>query len=156
MIEYYGISGDWSPLPTMSSCIWTNGCYDILHLGHLELLSLCREESNKLPNSLVFVGLDSDTRVKERKGSTRPINDETTRISILLSLKFVDGVFVYDTDEDLVDILESLKPSKMIIGEEYKNKTVLGGEHCAEVVFFPKVKDMSTSSIIQRIKGIDR
>ena len=151
-IEYYGIEGDWSPLPSYSDSVWTNGCYDILHLGHLELLSKCRDESNKLNNCLVFVGLDSDQRVKKNKGNDRPINNETSRISMLLSLKYIDGVFVYDTDEELTSIIGDIKPTKMIIGDDYKNKPVIGKEHCKELLFFPKIKNMSTSNIIKKIR----
>ena len=153
-IEYYGIDGDWSPLPTYSNSIWTNGCYDILHLGHLELLSRCRDESDKLYNSLVFVGLDSDIRVKNSKGKDRPINNQNSRISMMLSLKFIDGVFVYDTDEELAQIISDIKPIKMIIGDDYQDKQVIGKEHTNELIFFPKVQDFSTSSIIEKIKGV--
>jgi D-beta-D-heptose 7-phosphate kinase/D-beta-D-heptose 1-phosphate adenosyltransferase len=152
-INYYGQAGDWSPLPHYTDVVWTNGCYDVLHLGHLELLSKCREYSNSLQNCLVFVGLDSDFRVKTNKGKDRPINDEISRISMLLSLKYVDGVFVYDTDEELANIISDLNPSKMVIGEEYKNKNIIGKEFTKELIFFPKIKNFSTSDIISKIKN---
>lgn len=154
MINYYGIEGDWSPLPSYSNIIWTNGCYDILHIGHLELLQKCKQESKKLNNCLVFVGLDSDERIKKSKGKDRPINDEVTRISMMLSLKYVDGVFTFDEDNELDNILSDIKPTKMIIGEEYKNKNVIGAQHSKELIFFPKVKDFSTTNIIKSIKNI--
>jgi len=152
-IDYYGIEGDWSLLPYYSNSVWTNGCYDIIHLGHLELLSRCRDESNNLTNSLVFVGLDSDIRIKNSKGKDRPINNQNSRIAMMLSLKFVDGVFVYDTDEELDLIISDIKPTKMIIGDDYQDKQVIGKEHSKELIFFPKVQDISTSSIIQKIKN---
>lgn len=152
-IEYYGISGDWSPLPSYTNVVWTNGCYDLLHLGHLELLSKCREESNKLTNCLVFVGLDSDQRIKSSKGNDRPVNNITTRVSMLLSLKYVDGVFVYDTDEELDSIVADIKPTKMIIGDDYKNKKVIGREHAKCINFFTKIENISTSNIIKKIRG---
>jgi len=152
-IEYYGISGDWSPFPSYQNCVWTNGCFDILHLGHLELFSKCKEESNKLSNCLVFVGLDSDSRVNKNKGSDRPINNITSRISMLLSLKYIDGVFVYDTDEELENIIKDVMPTKMIIGDDYKDKKVIGKQYSKELIFFPKIKNMSTSSIINKIKN---
>jgi len=153
-IEYYGIEGDWSPLPSFSNVIWTNGCYDILHLGHLELLSKCKNESDKLSNCLVFVGLDSEKRIKISKGNDRPINNDISRISMLLALKFVDGVFLYDTDEELDQIIKDVNPTKMIIGDDYKNKKVIGQEYTKELIFFPKVVDMSTSNIIKKIKEL--
>jgi len=152
MVDYYGLNGDWSPFPTYKNCIWTNGCYDILHLGHLELLAKCREESNKLENCLVFVGLDSDKRVRNNKGKDRPINNEISRISMLLSLKYVDGVFLYDTDEELDDLIKEVNPNKMIIGEEYRDKKIIGKDNCKDIMFFPKIKNLSTSNIIKKIK----
>jgi cytidyltransferase-like protein len=82
-IEYYGIEGDWSPLPSFSNIIWTNGCYDILHLGHLELLSRCKNESDKLNNCLVFVGLDSEKRIKIYKGKPEIIANSPDQITIV-------------------------------------------------------------------------
>lgn len=153
-IKYFGMQGDWSPLPNFSNSIWTNGCYDILHLGHLELLQKCKEESLKEKDCLVFVGIDSDERIKKTKGINRPINNEISRTAMLLSLKYVDGVFVFDSEEDLIEILYDLKPSKMIIGDDYKDKNVVGSEYTKEVIFFPKVKDFSTSNIIKQIKNV--
>jgi D-beta-D-heptose 7-phosphate kinase/D-beta-D-heptose 1-phosphate adenosyltransferase len=120
----------------------------------LELLAKCKDESKKLPNCLVFVGLDSDKRIKTTKGSDRPINDELSRISMMLSMKYVDGVFTFDTEEDLLGLLSEIKPTKIVIGEEYKQKKVVGGEFAEEVIFFPKVKDFSTTNIIKSIKNI--
>lgn len=153
--NYYGIDGDWSPLPSYTHAIWTNGCYDILHIGHLDLLAKCREEANKLQNCLVFVGLDSDIRIKNNKGKDRPINNEISRVSMMLSLKFVDGVFVFDTDEELENIIKDINPTKMIIGDDYKNKKVIGKEYAKELVFFPKVQDFSTSNIIKNIRNTE-
>lgn len=152
MIEYYGESGDWSPLPTASSYVWTNGCYDILHVGHLRLLEECRIAMQRLPNSMLIVGIDSDKRVKELKGDFRPINNQHHRAEMLLSIKGVGGVFIYDNANELEEILLSVKPDIMIIGEEYKNREIIGGAHCKSIQFFPKVDSLSTSGVIQKCK----
>lgn len=152
MIEYYGESGDWSPLPTASNYVWTNGCYDILHVGHLRLLEECRSVLQTLPNSMLVVGIDSDQRVKELKGESRPINNQYHRAETLLSIKGVGGVFIYDTANELEEILLSIKPAAMIIGEEYKDKEIVGRQHCKTVHFFPKVDSLSTSGIIQKCR----
>jgi D-beta-D-heptose 7-phosphate kinase/D-beta-D-heptose 1-phosphate adenosyltransferase len=156
MIDYYGAGGDWSPLPTTSSYVWTNGCYDILHVGHLRLLEECNRQVRKNPISMLMVGIDSDKRVKELKGKTRPINNQLTRAEMLLSIKGVDGVFIYDTTEELDSILAELTPKVMVIGEEYKNKTVVGGQYCSTVVFFPKVEDLSTTNLISHLKEAEK
>jgi len=152
MIDYYGETGDWSPLSTASCYIWTNGCYDVLHVGHLRLFAECSRHVRNNPGSMLMVGIDSDKRVKELKGDTRPINDQLKRAEMVLSIKGVDGVFIYDTTEELESIISELSPKVMVIGEEYKNKTVVGRQHCSDVVFFPKVEDFSTTNLISRFK----
>jgi rfaE bifunctional protein nucleotidyltransferase chain/domain len=156
MIEYYGESGDWSPLPTASSYIWTNGCYDVLHVGHLRLLAECNRHVKLNSGSMLMVGIDSDARIKQTKGETRPINDQLKRAEMLLSIKGVDGVFIYDTAEELESIISEISPKVMVIGEEYKNKTVVGGQYASSVVFFPKVENFSTTNLISRFKEAAR
>jgi D-beta-D-heptose 7-phosphate kinase/D-beta-D-heptose 1-phosphate adenosyltransferase len=152
MIDYYGISGDWSPLPNALNYIWTNGCYDVLHVGHLKLLAECKKQTEKNLGSMLMIGIDSDERVKQLKGDSRPINTQLHRAEMLLSLKSVDGVFIYDTAEDLEEILSSLKPKVMVIGDEYKDKLVIGKEHCSEIIFYPKFENFSSTKIISSLQ----
>ena len=128
-------------------CIWTNGCYDILHIGHFRLIEKCRTmaKEHKCP---VFVGIDSDKRVHELKGESRPINSEDIRAESLLSIRGVDRVFVYDTAEELQNLVQMVSPHAIVIGEEYKSKQVIGSEY-ASVVFFPKIEGYSTTKFQQ-------
>lgn len=156
MIDYYGEDGDWSPFPTASSYIWTNGCYDILHVGHLRLLAECNRHLKLNQGSMLMVGIDSDSRIKKKKGETRPINDQLKRAEMLLSIKGVSGVLIYDTDEELESIIAQIAPKVMVIGEEYKNKPIIGGQYASNIVFFPKVEDFSTTNFICRFKEIEQ
>lgn len=128
-------------------CIWTNGCYDILHIGHFRLIEKCRTMA-KEHNCPVFVGIDSDKRVRELKGESRPINSEDIRAESLLSIRGVDRVFVYDTAEELQNLIQTFSPHAIVIGEEYKSKQVIGSEY-ASVAFFPKIEGYSTTKFQQ-------
>lgn len=125
-------------------CIWSNGCYDILHIGHFRLLDRCRRMAEETGCSF-FVGIDSDKRVRELKGESRPINCEDIRAEALLSVRGVDRVFVYDTAEELQKLLRTLSPNAIVIGNDYKEKPVVGSEYAKTVEFFPKVEGYSTT-----------
>ena len=127
--------------------IWVNGCFDVLHIGHIELL----EHAKKL-GGYVLVGLDSDERVKELKGDDRPINPIEHRIKMIESLKFVDDVVTFNTDDELKDILYIYQPDIILIGDEYKNKEIIGSEYARDVVFFEKKNDISTTKILNKNK----
>lgn len=127
--------------------IWLNGCFDVLHIGHIELL----EHAKKL-GGYVLVGLDSDERVKELKGDDRPINPIEHRIKMIESLKFVDDVVTFNTDDDLRDILYIYQPDIILIGDEYRNKEIIGAEYARDVVFFEKKNDISTTKILNKNK----
>lgn len=133
--------------------VWTNGCYDVLHVGHASLFTECYRIASSNKYSFV-VGVDSDKRVKQLKGSDRPVNTEDNRAEMLLSIRGVDRVFVYDTEEELKHIVHDLCPQVMVIGDEYRNRTVIGSEYAKSVVFFPKVKGYSTTSIIQKLNQV--
>ena len=141
--------GDASNRLPLTGCIWTNGCYDILHVGHIRLFEKCRSLAREHRCPFV-IGIDSDTRVKSMKGSSRPINSEAIRAEILLSMRDVDRVVVYDTAEELKNILHDLSPEAIVIGEEYRTKTVIGGEYAKQIVFFPKVEGMSTTNLLNQ------
>jgi rfaE bifunctional protein nucleotidyltransferase chain/domain len=136
-------------------CIWTNGCYDILHIGHFRLLERCRRMANEIGGSL-FVGIDSDKRVRELKGSERPINCEEVRAESLLSIRGVEKVFVYDTADELKNLIQVLSPDAIVIGDDYAEKPVVGSEYAKTVVFFPKIKGYSTTKILSKAKDQGR
>lgn len=122
--------------------IWTNGCFDVLHIGHIELFRYAKSLGDRL-----VVGIDSDRRVKSLKGPSRPINNQNFRKSFLDSIKYIDHVVIFDTDDDLRSHIKNLIVETIVVGDDYKNKTVIGAEY-AKVVFFPKVPDLSTSKIV--------
>ena len=130
--------------------IWDNGCFDILHVGHLNLLQAANKYKNK--KNILYVGIDSDKRVKELKGNDRPINNENDRKRLLESLKMVDKVVIYDTQEEMCNYIKSFNIDYMMIGDEYKDKNIFCREFSKnDVVFFPK-DNRSSSKIIEKIK----
>lgn len=126
--------------------VWVNGCFDLLHLGHLSLLRFAKSKGD-----LLYVGLDSDARVKQRKGESRPINNELTRFSILSSIIFVDKVFMYDTDYQLECLIKDFAPKVMVIGREYEGKRIIGHQFCDNVTFFDTMEGLSTTNTINKI-----
>lgn len=122
--------------------IWVNGCFDVLHIGHIQLLEYAKTLGH------VLVGVDSDERVKKLKGEDRPINSVEHRIKMLESLKFVDDVITFDTDTDLSDILYVYQPDVIVIGDEYKTKDIIGLDYTKRIDFFEKKIDISTTKIL--------
>ena len=121
--------------------VWTNGVFDILHIGHLKLLRHAKTLGNRL-----IVGINSDSSVKRLKGDLRPINDQTTRKESLLELGFVDDVIVFEEDTPLQAITK-LEPDIIVKGGDYTFDTVVGN-HLAKVVIFPTVEGHSTTRMI--------
>jgi D-beta-D-heptose 7-phosphate kinase/D-beta-D-heptose 1-phosphate adenosyltransferase len=129
--------------------IFVNGTFDIVHTGHLLLLNYARSLGDHL-----LVAIDSDSRVQRLKGQSRPINDESERTSLLINLRSVDRVRIFETDEDLVNIIATYQPDIMVKGSDYKNQPIIGAEHCKEIAFFERINEYSTTKKIQYI--IDR
>ena len=124
-----------------------NGSFDILHLGHLRLL----EHAKSYPNSYVLVLTDSDRRIKELKGPSRPIHSEYERCSFLFSLKSVNRVETFDSDEELDRLIKEFAPDIMVKGSDYRDKHVIGAEHCKRIVYFERLQQYSTTGKIQDI-----
>jgi D-beta-D-heptose 7-phosphate kinase/D-beta-D-heptose 1-phosphate adenosyltransferase len=123
--------------------IWTNGCFDILHIGHIKML-----EKAKSRGDILIVGIDSDSRVKSLKGSDRPYNNENDRMEFLKSIRFIDEVFIFGSEKEMEDLVLSLGIDEIVVGEEYKDRNVVGSIH-APVYFFPRIGDYSTSKILR-------
>jgi len=126
--------------------VWINGTFDVLHLGHIKLL----EKGADLGDFLI-VGVDSDRRVSELKGETRPINKLVSRITLLESIKYVDRVITFDSDKELETLIKTIRPQIMVIGDDYKDKRIIGKEYVNEIVFFPKLDGFSSTSIINKL-----
>ena len=127
--------------------IIVNGSFDIVHLGHIRLLQYAKS----FPSAYVYVLTDSDKRIKELKGKDRPINTEYERVSLLFALKFVDRVDVFDTDDELVNLIRGYKPDIMVKGSDYKGKPIIGAEFCKEIKFYDRLEKYSTTNKIQDI-----
>lgn len=127
--------------------IIVNGSFDIVHIGHIRLL----QHAKSFPNAYVYVLIDSDRRIKELKGKDRPINTEYERASLLAALKSVDRVDVFDTDEELVNLIRDYKPNIMVKGSDYKGKPIIGSEFCKEIKFYDRLEKYSTTNKIQDI-----
>ena len=126
------------------SIVFTNGVFDILHIGHLKLLSHAKTLGNRL-----VVGINSDSSVKRLKGDLRPINDQHTRKESLLMLGFVDEVIVFEEDTPL-EAITKLEPSIIVKGGDYTVETVVGNE-LANVVIFPILEGHSTTLIVDTL-----
>lgn len=124
-----------------------NGCFDILHLGHLNLLRFAKS----VPNSYVLVLIDSDLRVKELKGPERPVNSQQERLELLSALRYVDEVKIFNSDQELSSLIKEFNPDLMIKGSDYKNKKIIGAEHCKEIIFYDIIQGYSTTKKIQSI-----
>ena len=125
--------------------VWVNGTFDVLHMGHIKLLERASFEA---AGGLVAVGIDTDRRVKEMKGDNRPVNDEMSRSSFLGAIKYVDCVYLFDTDKELKTCIKSFKPDLMIIGEDYRDKPIIGSEHINEIIYVERYGGLSSSDII--------
>ena len=123
--------------------VFTNGCFDILHRGHVECLKYAKEQGNYL-----IVGLNSDESVKRLKGSTRPINKENDRKLILESIKYVDEVIIFN-ENDPYELLLKVKPNIIVKGGDYTPQTVIGNDS-AEVKIFNYIDNYSTTNIIKK------
>ena len=104
-------------------------------------------EAAKSRGDYLVVGIDSDSRVRELKGSDRPYNNQNDRKEFLESIKFVDEVVIFHSAKDLENIVSAMNISEIVVGEEYRNGEVVGSIH-APVFFFPRIGDYSTSKIL--------
>ena len=126
--------------------VWTNGCFDVLHRGHIELFKYAKSLGNEL-----FVGIDSDEKVKLDKGRGRPINKLADRIIMLRSIKYIDEVFSFDNSHQLETLISVITPDIMVIGSDWKNKKVIGQDFTNKLVFFDRIGNYSTTNILGRI-----
>ncbi len=126
--------------------VFTNGCYDLLHAGHVQTLQFARSKGD-----LLVVGLNSDRSVRRLKGAGRPILPQTDRTRVLAALEAVDYVVLFDEDTP-ANLVKALRPDVLVKGEDYQNKAVVGREHAGRVELAPLVKGLSTTDIVRRIR----
>ena len=123
--------------------VWVNGCFDVLHRGHIELFRFASVLGDEL-----MVGLDSDSKVTQDKGEGRPINILSDRIFMLRAIKYIDAVTSFDSAIDLERAIKYYSPDIMVVGSDWKGKTIAGEQYAKKVVFFDRVGDYSTTKIL--------
>jgi len=124
--------------------VFTNGCFDIVHRGHIELLKFCKEIGD-----YVIVGINSDKSIKNIKGNERPINNEQDRLFLLESIKYVDEVLIFEEDNPY-NLIKKIKPDIIVKGSDYSKESVIGKD-LAEVIIFEKIHGYSTTKAIENI-----
>ena len=122
--------------------VWINGTFDILHIGHIRLLNFAKSFGS------IRVGLDTDERVREKKGIQRPFNKLEYRMEFISSITGVDSVVSFGTDDELRNCIKEYEPDVMIIGGEYKYKEIIGLEYVPHIEFFDKIEGISTTKIL--------
>lgn len=136
-------------LPQDVKIVFTNGCFDILHAGHVDYLFNAAQLGD-----ILVVGLNTDNSVKRLKGENRPINKEYDRATLLASLYFVDYVVMFDEDTPL-ELIKKIKPQVLVKGGDYKVEDVVGADFVkksgGEVIILPFKDGYSSSSIISKI-----
>ena len=126
---------------------FTNGCFDILHRGHFELFKYARAHADRL-----VVAIDSDKKVSQAKGPHRPYNNTEDRKFALESIRYIDEVRVFNTKEQLEQLIAEIAPDIMIIGSDWKGKPVVGEQYTKELKFFNRIGDYSTTNILGGLK----
>lgn len=141
---------DWNSIKTNPNekIVFTNGCFDIIHIGHLRYLKECKKYGNKF-----IIGVNSDESIKRLKGNTRPINKLSDRIKFLQELDIADEIipFSEDTPEEL---LKKIKPDILIKGGDYKLEDIIGRDLVKEVKIIPFIEGYSSTNIINNCKNI--
>ena len=125
--------------------IWLNGCFDVLHMGHIKMFQRARQMGMK-----VIVGIDTDERIRKAKGKDRPVNTLHNRMEFLRSIKYIDDVVVFNTDEELSNTIKEYAPRYMLIGDDYKDRKIIGSEWIKEIIYASRYQGMSSSAIINR------
>ena len=133
-------------MPSNSNTVWLNGTFDVLHAGHIELFRQARKLAG--PSGRVIVGTDSDERVRKLKGPTRPINNLIDRVDFLRAIKYIDGVVVFSSADELETRIKQFSPDILLIGDDYVDKPIVGSQFAKQVVYFPRYGGLSSSKII--------
>lgn len=127
--------------------VFTNGCFDLLHSGHVEILG----KAKKLGDLLV-VGLNSDSSVRKLKGPKRPLNPVKARAAVLAGLKAVDYVVVFSEETPSL-LIEKIRPDILVKGADYRKDEIVGRHFAGKVVRIPLKKGFSTTALIKKIEN---
>ena len=130
--------------------VWVNGTFDVTHVGHIKLL----EQASRL--GTVRVGLDTDERIKEKKGPNRPVNNLDDRIKFMQSIKYVDSVVSFGSNEELENCIKEWDADLMVIGNDYKYHEIIGAHLVEKIIFFDKIENKSTTKILNHGNNSNR
>jgi rfaE bifunctional protein nucleotidyltransferase chain/domain len=143
-----GKTGEWRKSGEV--IVFTNGCFDIIHLGHVDYLEKARNLGSRL-----VVGVNTDASIRRLKGDTRPVQDELSRSRILASFEFVDAVCLFDEDTPY-ELIKALNPHILVKGNDYSPENIVGSDivisNGGRVMTIELVPGYSTSEIINKIK----
>ena len=137
-----------SNTPSNQKTVWLNGTFDVLHMGHINLFRHARKLAGH--EGKVVVGTDSDERIRELKGPTRPVNNIFDRIGFLRAIKYIDGVVTFSSEDELQAQIKRFSPDILLIGDDYIGKPIVGAQYAKEIVYFPRYGGLSSSGIINR------
>lgn len=121
-----------------------NGAYDMLHIGHIDLINYAKSLGDYL-----LVALDTDERIAYNKGKDRPVNDLYTRMAIMKNIRSVDEVRSFNSDRELIDIFKDYRPDKRVIGSDWQSKIIVGREYSGEIIFYERKDEKSTTRTLE-------
>lgn len=124
--------------------VFVNGCFDILHRGHIELFKFAASCGDRL-----VVAIDSDERVKLSKGQNRPINNQNDRAFILESIRCIDKIYIFSSTEELQNLIKYISPDILVVGSDWFGKEIVGGEYAKNIYFFDRIPGYSTTETIE-------
>ena len=134
---------DKEPIPR----VWINGTFDVLHPGHTKLFRYARILAGS--HGKIHVGIDTDERVCKSKGPSRPVNPLSKRISNLASTMQFDSIMSFSTDKELKALICAIKPKFMVIGDDYRDKDIVGSS-CIENIFYVTRDEHSSTKLINQ------
>jgi len=132
--------------------VFTNGCFDVIHRGHIEFLKFCRHQGN-----VVVVGLNSDESIKTIKGPARPIHNQLDRAAVLSALETVDYITIFD-EPDPLELIKKVRPDVLVKGQDWEQKGIVGADfvqsYGGKVALAPLVEGVSSTRVIEKIKSL--
>ena len=126
--------------------IWVNGTFDVLHIGHIRLML------HAASLGTLRVGIDTDERVRSKKGVGRPFNTLADRMEFVSAINGVDSVVSFGSDDELIERIKEWEPDIMVIGDDYKYHQIIGVEYVPKIEFFEKIPGHSTTNILKNKK----
>ena len=127
--------------------VWCNGTFDILHPGHIELFKVGKSLGDKL-----IVATDTDEKIRQDKGASKPVNNLCDRISMLQAIRYIDEVLYFNTRKELEGLIKLYTPDILLLGDDWQGGDVVGKEYARQIRFLPRL-NYSTTEIITKIRG---